>query len=122
MRVFCALALLVLAASGCASSVRFVRESADGGVIAIPSNSNQWPTYYRNRAEYLMNRKCPHGYAIDREEVVEDNPASRDGRYPNEDFEYNGAYERISRYARTEHRITFHCVPPGASAPPLPPY
>jgi hypothetical protein len=113
-RVF---APLVLAACGC-SSVRLVREAPDGGVVSIPNDSNQWPTYYRNRAEQLMRKKCPAGYVIDHEVAVEDNPAERDGRYPNEDFDYNGGFERIRRYARNEYHIYFHCAPAGGQPPP----
>jgi hypothetical protein len=54
---------------GCAKP-RLVRTSKDGGVVAIPSNSNQWPTYYRDKAEKLMREKCPDGYEIVQEEEV----------------------------------------------------
>jgi hypothetical protein len=84
-------------------------------VVSIPNNSNQWPSYYRNRAEYLMHQKCPEGYVIVREQVEEDNPAERDGRKPNEDFEYNGAYERIRNARREVYLITFRRK--GAAAP-----
>ena len=59
--------------SGC-TQVRIVRDTGNGGVVSIPNNSNQWPTFYRNRAEELMNKKCPEGYTIIGEKVVEDNP------------------------------------------------
>jgi hypothetical protein len=108
--------LLALVMIGGCSQVRLIRETADGGVVSIPNNSNQWPTYYRNRAEYLMHQKCPEGYVIVREQVVEDNPAARDGRKPNENFEYNGAYQRITTYRREEYHITFR-----RAAPPMRP-
>jgi hypothetical protein len=91
---------------GC-SQVRIIRDTPDGGVVSIPNNSNQWPTYYRNRAEFLMHQKCPEGYAIVREQVEQDNPAARDGRKPYEDFEYNGAYQRIQTASRQVYLITF---------------
>jgi hypothetical protein len=108
MRVF--LALVPMAACGCLNEVRLLRDASDGGVVVIPTNSNQWPTYYRNRAEYLMHQKCPNGYAIDHEEEFVDNPAADDGRKPYEHFEYDGGYRRISSYERKEYRITFHCA------------
>jgi len=110
--------LLALGGIGGCSQVRLIRDNPDGGVISIPNDSNQWPSYYRNRAEELMRKKCPEGYAIVREEVEEDNPAAEDGREPNETFEYNGAYERITNYRRQVYHITFRRK---AAAPPAEP-
>jgi hypothetical protein len=68
-------ALLIIAATitaiwcGCARP-RFVEVSREGGVVAIPSNSNQWPTYYRDKAEKLIREKCPDGYEVVMEEEV----------------------------------------------------
>ena len=62
--------LAVLAAasiSGCAKA-RFVEITPQGGVVAIPSNSNSWPNYYRDKAEELIKKKCPDGYEIVMEE------------------------------------------------------
>jgi hypothetical protein len=92
--------------SGCAQ-VRLIENAPEAAVVSIPNNTNQWPTYYRNRAEVLMERKFPEGYTIVNEQTVEDNPAARDGRKPNEDFDYNGAIERVTRYNRKEFHITF---------------
>jgi len=101
---------------GC-SQVRLVQETADGGVVAIPNNTNQWPTYYRNRAENLMKRKCPEGYVVVGEQDAIDNPAARDGRKPNEDFEYEGGYIRLTTYNRREHRIAFRSAAAAKGAP-----
>jgi hypothetical protein len=92
--------------AGCAQ-VRLIRDASDGGVITMPNNSNQWPTYYRNRAENLMSKKCPEGYAIVGEKEVVDNPAARDGRKANEDFDYEGGYIRLTTYNRKEYHIWF---------------
>lgn len=109
--------LVLAGACGC-MECRLLHETPEGGVVSIPNNSNQWPTYYRNRAEYLMHQKCPEGYVIDREEVVADNPAAQDGRKPYEHYEYNGAYERITKYLREEYHLTFHRVGSGRRVPP----
>jgi hypothetical protein len=110
--------LTATSAGGCFSSVRLLRETPEGGMIVMPNNSNQWPTYYRNRAEFLMHKKCPEGYVIEHEDVIEDNPAARDGRYPYEDFDYNGGYQRITTYDRKQYRLTFRRVSAAALAPP----
>jgi hypothetical protein len=47
-----------------------VAVDAEGGVVAIPHNTDSWPTYYRKSAEELMSQKCPGGYVIDQEGEV----------------------------------------------------
>jgi hypothetical protein len=112
-------AQILMAACGCAGAVHFVSQSPDGGVIAIPNNSDQWPTHYRSRAEHLMQRTCPNGYVIDNEEVVVEKPARSGKEAPNDDeyYEYNGALQRISSYRRETYRITFHAAPPEGRRP-----
>lgn len=70
-RVLLGAILLMLPGSlgGCASA-RFIQVEREGGVIALPENSNVWPTYYRDKAAAMMREKCPSGYEIVREEEV----------------------------------------------------
>jgi hypothetical protein len=59
---------------GCAASqgVRYVYQDGDYGVVGMPENSDAWPTFYRSRAEKLMDAHFPDGHEIVRaEEVVE---------------------------------------------------
>ncbi len=102
------LPFIAVCVCGCLA-VRIAEEKPEGGVVVMPNNSNQWPTYYRNRAEYLMKQKCPDGYVIVNEEDFVENPLAQDGRKPYEHFEYNGAYERITKYDRKSYRIVFRC-------------
>jgi hypothetical protein len=55
------------ALSGC-NGARFVAKDQFGGVVAIPANTDEWPTHYRAKAEELMRKQCPEGYVIDHEE------------------------------------------------------
>lgn len=112
-------AAILAAACGCAPGVHFVSQSPDGGVVAIPNNSDQWPTHYRSRAEQLMKKACPNGYVIDREEVVVEKPARSGKQAPNDDayYDYNGALERIDSYRRESYQITFHAAPAGDRGP-----
>jgi hypothetical protein len=61
--------LVVVVLCGC-TNARYITVDPTGGVVAIPSNSNAWPTYNRDKAEELMRQKCPQGYVIDREQEV----------------------------------------------------
>src|SRR5688500_5302813 len=52
---------------GCATA-RHVEMRPDGGVVAIPANSNAWPYYHRDKAIALIERDAPNGYEIVHEE------------------------------------------------------
>jgi hypothetical protein len=60
---------LAVGLCGC-NSARLVTVSGQGGVVAIPNNSNCWPMYHRDKAIALIEHQCPQGYVIDREEEV----------------------------------------------------
>jgi hypothetical protein len=111
----CVLGLLIVsAACGCAS-VRVVRETPDGGVIALPMDTNCWPTYYRDRAAKLMTEKCPGGYQIDRAEYVWNGKEGPEGHRAYESyFGYTDPDDETAHYLRKEYRITFHATPPPA--------
>jgi hypothetical protein len=68
--VRCAVLGLCLAGVGCLSPARYVSVGANGGVVAIPQNTNYWPACYRSAADELMRQKCPDGYVIDHEGEV----------------------------------------------------
>jgi hypothetical protein len=61
--------LLVAGLSGCAGP-RFIAQDQYGGVIAMPSHSDYWPTHYLTKAREMMAAKCPQGYHIEHEEEV----------------------------------------------------
>ena len=65
------LAVLSLAAAaqmGCAA--RQVLKEPDYGIVAIPRNTNHWPSHYRDKADEVMREHFPGGYVIVREEEV----------------------------------------------------
>jgi hypothetical protein len=102
-------ALFLAATGGCVSPVRLVEETANGGVVRMPANTNHWPTYYRARAEFLMHQKCPGGYQIDQEAAV----GGDLGSHPHESyFGYTGGSDLDQIY-----HITFHGVPWGNPQP-----
>jgi hypothetical protein len=57
-----------LGLAGCATGARYVTATSTCGIVAIPSNTDKWPNYYRKQAEDLLQAKCPDGYVIEREE------------------------------------------------------
>lgn len=67
-----AVALTVAAVAGCASSsARYVAKDADGGVVAIPADTDVWPSHNRRAAEELIRRHVGPDFEVVREgEVV----------------------------------------------------
>lgn len=125
-----AVLLGVVSLTGCGlfQSVHYVRDDPNGGVIAIPTDTNVWPTHYRNRAEALMKEKCPQGFVIDKVEKVVLNQNDDDGRKPPERWEYDGALVKV-KDEQSEYHITFHAAvlqqaiggPPKPLPAPIPP-
>ena len=68
--LLCLLAGGLLLGTGCHSTARYLRKEPDGGVVAIPSDSNHWPSYHRDEANRLMRMVCPNGYTIVEEKEV----------------------------------------------------
>ncbi len=55
---------------GC-NHARVVELSSNGGgVVAIPDNTNSWPSRNHRHAEELMAQRCPNGYVIDDEREI----------------------------------------------------
>jgi hypothetical protein len=74
MRQHTVFALLIPLVIGCGTTkgVRYVYQDKNFGVIAIPENTDHWPTKYRTQADKLMDSHFPGGHEIVRaEEVVE---------------------------------------------------
>jgi hypothetical protein len=59
----------LLALTGC-TSARYISMEPDGGVVAIPSNTNTWPNFYRDQAVELIKKRCPDYVLVHEEEVV----------------------------------------------------
>ena len=60
---------VTVVSSGCCAA-RTVVARPDGGVVAIPNNTDSWPWYNREKALALIQQQCPNGYEIVREEEV----------------------------------------------------
>jgi hypothetical protein len=109
------LPLILIGAGGCQNPVRLVSRDAQCGVVAIPNNSDTWPTSYRSRALHLIEKECPDGYKIIGEgEVVLKDGGSGKGY----EYEYNGALEKVET-KKTEYRIRF-CALTRNEGPPSP--
>jgi hypothetical protein len=69
-RILLTVAVVVSGLSGCASPARYVEKSGDVGVIAIPANTDAWPTHYRSEAFALIERHVGPNFEIVEEKEV----------------------------------------------------
>jgi uncharacterized protein YgiM (DUF1202 family) len=68
-RILVAVAALACGLSGCASA-RQIEKTADGGIVAIPSNADFWPMNYRAEAMALIEKHVGPNYEIVEEKEV----------------------------------------------------
>src|SRR5262245_56500841 len=61
---------LVAALSGCASPARYVERTGDTGVIAIPANTDSFPSYNRSEAMALIHKHVGANFEILEEREV----------------------------------------------------
>jgi hypothetical protein len=61
--------LAVWTLTGCGTARTLSRDSY-GGVVAIPENSDVWPTHYRTKAIEMIKKDCPDYEIVAEKEVV----------------------------------------------------
>ncbi len=106
--------LLLASAWGCAApGARFVLQTDHGGVVAIPNDSDVWPTYYRRKALEMIAVECPDGYEITDERDVAVERQGHLGANDNPRWDYFGGLEPVP--AESEHRIYYRCKPAAAA-------
>ena len=107
------LVLVILLCCGC-QQARYVMQSHDRGVVAIPSNST-WPVNHREQAGVLMAGHFPEGYVVEREEEIVIGAETTHNDFVNEDADF--WFGATVTTDRTEWRITYRR---DDSAPPAP--
>jgi hypothetical protein len=69
-RVLLGVAALVAGLSGCASPARYVERTGDSGVVAIPANTDSFPSYNRSEAMALIHKHVGSSFEIVEEREV----------------------------------------------------
>ncbi|MBA4190632.1 MAG: hypothetical protein C0467_21815 [Planctomycetaceae bacterium] len=69
-RMFFGVVALLASLSGCASSARYVEQGTESGVVAIPTNTDAWPSYNRTEAISLIQKHLGSNYEIVEEREV----------------------------------------------------
>jgi len=116
--------LLFLGLTGCGNTARYVAATNNDGIIAIPANTDEWPTHYRRDAEKLMQDKCPQGYVIDHEEEVSVGTVTTHQTKADPDpikgMLLGQKVDATEVHDQKEWHITFHAKEPPALAPMTP--
>jgi hypothetical protein len=63
-RFILGVAALIAGLSGCAGPAHYVEKNGDSGVVAIPTNTNVWPTYYETEAMALIRKHVGSNFEI----------------------------------------------------------
>jgi hypothetical protein len=90
-RVVGLVAAVVAGLSGCASPARYVERSGDVGVVAIPANTDAWPTRYRSEAIGLIRKHVGPDFEIVEEKEVAVGTRTNNNQQVNREQTFNSA-------------------------------
>ncbi len=96
---------------GCGGG-RYVLKEGDQGIVAIPTDTDRWPEYYRTKAHDLMMKHFPEGYVIEKEYEVVTGTVTTNHEYTDTDhvgpFVLSEETEtRTSTHNTTEYHICY---------------
>jgi hypothetical protein len=78
-----ALVLALAVAGGCQSPAKYVEKRGDAGIVAIPANTDTWPTHNRREALALIQKHVGSNYEILEEREVVVGQATRNDQQVN---------------------------------------
>ena len=127
-----AVVMVVASLTGCGTSARYVDKRGDTGIVAIPENTDMWPTHYRRSALELIQQHVGPDYVIVEERRVVTGVSStnnqqiqRDkmaGPFPNQPpVERDTVSNSTTNRDITEYQITYQRRKPGMPVPGLVP-
>lgn len=107
MRRFLVLAAAVTTASsvGCANA-RYVQKIEDEGVVAVPVNSDAWPSYNRTSALKLIEQHVGPAYEIVEEREVKTGTATTNTQNTNREQTFNSEVPFLPAEKRTTTSTT----------------
>lgn len=118
-RVALGVAALVAGLSGCASPAKEISfdPQTGSGVVAIPANSDAWPTFNRQQAVALIQKRVGPNFDI----VEEGQVVTGKQTVNNQQTTGDQAFGTTTTTDVTEYRIAYRKLPAGqASRAPLP--
>jgi hypothetical protein len=88
-RLVLGVAALLAALSGCASPARYIERTGESGVVAIPANTDVWPSYNRTEAMDLIRKHVGSNFEIIEEREVATGKTTVNNSQVNNDSTYN---------------------------------
>jgi hypothetical protein len=106
---------LVAALSGCASPARYIERSGDTGVVAIPANTDSFPSYNRSEAVALIHKHVGPNFEIVEEREVATGKRTQNDQQKHEDlFNAQHVQNTTTTQDLTEWRIAYRKKAPGS--------
>ena len=107
---------LVAALSGCASPARYIERSGDTGVVAIPANTDSFPSYNRSEAMALIHKHVGPNFEILEEREVATGKRTQNDQQMHEDlFNAQHVQNTTTTQDLTEWRIAYRKKAPGSN-------
>lgn len=111
-RTMLGLLLVICGSSGCASQARYIERTGDSGVVAIPTNTDSWPSYNHRSALALIEKHVGPNFEIVEEREVATSTATTNNQNVNNEQTWNSsnpflpANKQTSTTTTTTHDVT----------------
>jgi hypothetical protein len=105
-RLVLGVAALVAGLSGCASPARYIERTGDTGVVAIPSNTDAWPSYNRHEAMELIRKHVGPNYDIIEEREVATGKTTLNNQQVNNEQTWNSSNPFLPANRQTVNNTT----------------
>ncbi len=127
-----AVVLALAAAGGCAAPAKYVEKRGNSGIVAIPDNTDVWPTHNRREALALIQKHVGYNYEIVEERAVVVGQSTHNNQQVNTEDTFNreipflpAQKQTISNTTTqrdiTEWQIVYRRKDPPAAVPGLTP-
>jgi hypothetical protein len=108
-RLMIGVAAIVAAVSGCATPAHYVeKHGTESGVVAIPADSDVFPTYYRTEAMDLIRRHVGSNFEIVEERQVETGQLAVNNQHVNNDDMFKS--QTVKNTTTTQNVYEWHIV------------
>jgi hypothetical protein len=107
-RLMIGVAALVAAVSGCATPARYVEKNPESGVVAIPANTDTFPTYYHTEAIDLIRRHVGSNFEIVEEREVPTGQMTVNNQHVNNDDMFKS--QTVKNTTMTQEVKEWHIV------------
>jgi hypothetical protein len=105
-RLVLGVAAIVAGLSGCATPARYIERSGDNGVVAIPANTDAFPSYNRSEAIALIHKHVGPNFEIVEEREVATGKRTLNDQQVNNEQTWNTANPLLPANKQTVQNTT----------------